>query len=295
MSGRAEPVDATADVSAGSGSGSGSADSPGSGLDQSLQTALKRAARAPTLLVASDFDGALADFTLHPQDATPAPGAMSALRGLAALPRTFVAVVSGRDIQSLRHATGVGSAEPITLIGSHGAESTRPEVGSDGRLDGAQRRPLEELTLAAAQLIERHPGARLERKRAAVAVHTRGLPEDDADAALREAAALAEGRSDVRLLRGKSVVELSVSHADKGRAITLLSEVVGSDATFYAGDDVTDEDAFRALKARDGDVSVKVGGGDTHAAYRVSSVSELVETLERLRRLREQATEAGAT
>ena len=81
---------------------------------------------------------------------------------------------------------------------------------------------LDDLTAKVAELIDRHPGARLERKRAAVAVHTRGLPEDDAEAALREAAALGEGRTDVRTLRGKSVVELSVSHADKGTAIAAL-------------------------------------------------------------------------
>jgi trehalose 6-phosphate phosphatase len=141
-----------------------------------------------------------------------------------------------------------------------------------------------------AELIDQHPGARLERKRAAVAVHTRGLPKADAEAALREAVALGEGRRDVRMLRGKSVVELSVSHADKGSAIAALGREVRSDAIFYSGDDVTDEDAFKSLDAHAGDVSVKVGGGATHAAYRVSSVADVVETLEQLRELREQAT-----
>ena len=35
---------------------------------------------------------------------------------------------------------------------------------------------------------------------------------------------------------------------------------------------------------------MKVGGGSTHAAYRVDSVSDVVETFEQLRELREQAT-----
>ncbi len=126
-----------------------------------------------------------------------------------------------------------------------------------------------------AELIERHPGARLERKRAAVAVHTRGLPADDAEAALGEARLLGRGGREVRMLQGKSVVELSVSHADKGTAISRLGEVVGSDAIFYSGDDVTDEDAFRALTPDEGDVSVKVGRGDP-AAYRVGTVEDVV-------------------
>ncbi|MEO7236578.1 MAG: trehalose-phosphatase [Lapillicoccus sp.] len=260
------------------------------GPGHELQSALEEAAKAPTLLVATDFDGAMAEFTVDPEDSEPAPGAMAALRGLAALPGTHVAVASGRDVRALRELTGVGSAERITLIGSHGAEATRADVAAQGRLDDDQRALLDELTAQVAELIERHPGARLERKRSAVAVHTRGLPADDAEAALREARLLGEGRREVRMLQGKSVVELSVSHADKGTAISRLGEVVGSDAIFYSGDDVTDEDAFKAMDPGDGDVSVKVGRGDTRAAYRVGSVSDVVETLAQLRDLREQAT-----
>jgi trehalose 6-phosphate phosphatase len=255
-----------------------------------LRAALEQAAKAPTLLVASDFDGALAEFTVDPDDSAPAPGAMEALRGLAALPDTYVAVASGRDVRTLRDLTGVGSAESITLIGSHGAEATRPGVASEGRLDDDQRALLDELTAQVAELIDRHPGARLERKRAAVALHTRGLPKADAEAALREAVALGESRQDVRMLKGKSVVELSVSHADKGTAISALGREVGSDAIFYSGDDVTDEDAFKALDRDKGDVPVKVGGGETHAAFRVGNVTDVVETLHRLRELREQAS-----
>jgi trehalose 6-phosphate phosphatase len=255
-----------------------------------LRAALEQAAKAPTLLVATDFDGALAEFTVDPDDSAPAAGAMAALRALAALPDTYVAVASGRDVRTLRHVTGVGSAESITLIGSHGAEATRPNVAAEGRLDEEQRELLDDLTAQVAELIDRHPGARLERKRAAVALHTRGLPRADAEAALREADALGEGRRDVRMLRGKSVLELSVSHADKGSAIAALGREIGSDAIFYTGDDVTDEDAFKTLDAQEGDVPVKVGTGATHAAYRVGSVAEVVETLEQLRELREQAT-----
>ena len=264
-------------------------DDPEPAADE-LREALEKAATAPTLLVASDFDGALAEFTVDPDASAPAPGAMEALRGLAALPGTYVAVASGRDVRTLRDLTGLGSAESITLIGSHGAEATRPGVAAEGRLDDAQRALLDELTAQMAELIDRHPGARLERKRAAVALHTRGLPHDDAEVALHEAVALGRGRDDVRMLEGKSVVELSVSHADKGRAISALAREVGSDAVFYSGDDVTDEDAFQALDAEGGDVPVKVGRGPTHAAYRVASVTAVVETLEQLRELREQAT-----
>ncbi|MEO3936614.1 trehalose-phosphatase [Dermatophilaceae bacterium Soc4.6] len=252
-----------------------------------LTESLERLARATTVLVASDFDGALAEFCAEPSDCVPAPGAMVALRALARLPGTHVAIVSGRDLATLAALTGVQDHESIALVGSHGAESSAPGV-VDGRLDDAQRALLDELTTTVAELIESHPGARLERKRAAVAVHTRGLSDDSAEAALHAAAALSGGRDEVRVLRGKSVLELSVSHADKGSSLRSLADSVGAEVVFYSGDDVTDEDAFTTLDPGRGDVTVKVGEGDTAAAHRVGSVDELVETIARLLELRRE-------
>ncbi len=258
-----------------------------------LYAGLERAAKVATLLVASDLDGALAEFTLDPRDTTPAPGGMEALRRLAALPATHVVVVSGRDVRTLRQLTGVGSADPILLIGSHGGESSDPAVTVGAPLDRGQKALLDELSEQVAELVEHHPGARLERKHAAVTVHTRGLSEDSAAATLAEAELLGSDRAEVRVISGKSVVELSVSSADKGTALAALARHVDADATFYCGDDVTDEDAFRALDPLTGDVTVKVGSGPTAAAHRVGSVSDVVAALEQLLALREAAVRAS--
>lgn len=249
-----------------------------------LEAALRGLAAAPTLLVASDFDGALAEFTTDPSDSGPAPGAMTALRALSRLPGTTVAIVSGRDVRTLGQLVGIRSTDRIALLGSHGAESTVSGV-VNGSIDADQRSLLDELTIQVAELIQDHPGARLERKRAAVAVHTRGLSADSAKAALEAADQLGQDQPQVRVMPGKSVVELSVSHADKGSALRALADVVGAAQTFYSGDDVTDEDAFEVL-APDGDVSVKVGSGPTAATHRVPDVTALVATLQRLLELR---------
>ena len=254
-----------------------------------LETALRGLAAAPTLLVASDFDGALAEFTTDPADTGPAPGAMTALRALSRLPGTTVAIVSGRDVHTLGRLAGIRSTDRIALLGSHGAESTISGV-VHGAIDPEQRTLLDELTTQVAELIEDHPGARLERKRAAVAVHTRGLPAGSAEAALEAADLLGQDRPSVRVLTGKSVVELSVSHADKGSALRALAGVVGAAHTFYSGDDVTDEDAFEVLDPA-GDVSVKVGSGPTAATHRVADVTALVGTLQRLLELRRDAAD----
>jgi trehalose 6-phosphate phosphatase len=79
---------------------------------------------------------------------------------------------------------------------------------------------------------------------------------------------------------GKEVLELAVTDADKGTALLRLRDDLGAVATVYLGDDRTDEDAFRALGA--GDVTVKVGEGETSARYRIADPATVVVLLEAL-------------
>ena len=103
----------------------------------------------------------------------------------------------------------------------------------------------------------------METKPTAVVVHTRLAEAVDAEPAEQEAIALGE-RLGSGVLHGKDVVEISVLRASKGEALTALRDELGAPVVLYAGDDVTDEHAFEAL--RDDDVTVKVGDGTTGGA-----------------------------
>ena len=87
------------------------------------------------------------------------------------------------------------------------------------------------------------------------------------------------------MLQGKEVVEVSVVRADKGTALRDLRGRLGVDAVLYAGDDVTDEHAFAVLDAAT-DVTVKVGDGDTRAAYRLAGPPDVAALLARIAALR---------
>ena len=250
--------------------------------------ALEAAASADVLLVATDFDGVLAPFDADPMRATPVEGTVETLRSLASLTGVHVAVVSGRDLGTLRELTGITVDEPIVLIGSHGAESSSPAVRE--AMEAAAVTPDDEVTLAElrtdieALVKEHHPEAGIEYKSAAVVVHVRGLPRETGDAAIADARRVALDHPGVKVLKGKSVLELSVSHADKGSAVTALGRHVGAGARIYLGDDVTDEDAFMRMRRPD-DVTVKVGTGSTAARYRVDdeqAVAALLTSLEQL-------------
>lgn len=86
---------------------------------------------------------------------------------------------------------------------------------------------------------------------------------------------------DVVLTRGKMVVEMRLHAATKGTAINdfLQEKPFKGRLPFFAGDDVTDEDAFEAVNALGG-ISVKVGPGETVAQARVASVDEFLTWLQ---------------
>ena len=82
--------------------------------------ALDRVAHAPVLLVACDYDGTLAPIVADPMKAFPRRETMVALKALAAMPNTHVALISGRALRDLAVLTG--SPDAMHLVGSHGSE-----------------------------------------------------------------------------------------------------------------------------------------------------------------------------
>jgi trehalose 6-phosphate phosphatase len=181
--------------------------------------------------------------------------------------------------------TGIGPDDGITLIGSHGAQSNRPErrelgsaPGATG-LDEAGAALLATLRDELEAIGSGHPSVRLEYKPAAVVLHTRDVEPSTAEAATEAAHEVGRRHGGVRVIPGKDVVELTVSAADKGSALVHLAHASSSDATLYVGDDVTDERAFAALHPSSGDLTIKVGTGETVALHRVPDPETAVKVL----------------
>jgi trehalose 6-phosphate phosphatase len=256
------------------------------GTGEDLRIAVAAFAARPRVLVAVDFDGTLAPFVTDPLQARALPGGLEALRAAAAIDGVTAAVVSGRDLVTLAALTGLGPGDGIALVGSHGAEIS---LGHHTNLRPAHEAPF--LDDAAAALLRvvrgeleairsRYPAVRLEDKPSAVVLHTRGVEPSAATAATSAALEVGGRHTGVHVLPGKDVVELTVLEADKGSAVLDLARQSGSEATLYVGDDVTDERAFAALDPASGDLTVKVGDGETVAAQWVSGPEAVVELLE---------------
>ncbi len=252
-----------------------------------LRGRLHALARTPVLLVACDYDGTLSPIVSDPAHAFPHRETAIALRNLAALDRTHVAVISGRSLRDLAQLSGL--PDTIRLVGSHGSEFDP---------DFAQKLSPDQLALRAKILAElkelaaEADGFHVEEKPASIAFHYRNTDEAAARRALERIAAGPAAVAEVQAKYGKKVVELLVLPTDKGRALKRVRRRAGATAVVFFGDDRTDEDAFATLTGPD--VGVKVGEGETCAAYRIADTEEVARALATLLELREEWISGGA-
>ena len=247
---------------------------------ETLTDALRRAAAAETLVVACDYDGTLAPFVDDPGAAVPAPGAAAALERLAALPRTTVALLSGRNRAAL--AAVSGAVAPVELVGSHGSEW---ESGFDRPPGDDDEVVLSRIRGALEEIVTRTPGAHVELKPTSAVLHVRPVEDPSLrERALADALAGPARLAGAHVTEGKNVVEIAVREASKGAAISRLVAQTGAEVALFIGDDVTDERGFAQLRAQD--VGIKVGDGPTAAGHRVADIPAVVRLLGTLADLR---------
>jgi len=253
-------------------------------LPEPLVGALRELARTRYLLVALDFDGTLAPETDDPGGSRALPEAQDAVLRLIRMPRTRVAVVSGRSLESLESVAGL--PDETLLVGSHGIELRLDDPEASVGLSEAELQKVGVLKDVLSEVADGLDQVWLETKPAGFALHTRLATEQNSRIAHLEALEeLGEDLDAYTVRTGKNVLEFSVRGTTKGDAIEHLREYTHSTAVFFAGDDVTDEDAFAALEPDD--VGVKAGEGSTLANFRVKGPIEIARTLTLLADLRE--------
>jgi len=237
-------------------------------------------ARTPLLLVASDYDGTLAELVADPELATANVAALESLRALGALAWTTTAVVSGRSANQL--STFLGEKSPELRIGSHGAEWLVAGVN----LGTEQRDRLAQIAAVLMNIASEGRGLSYELKPASAVLHVRNATAEVGRAAVKQAVERCGSLPGVYIRHGSLVVEFMVVDVNKGEALRRVKASKGATAVLFLGDDLTDEDAFTALVSED--VGIKVGPGETAARFRISGVGAVAKVLGTLATLRAQ-------
>jgi trehalose 6-phosphate phosphatase len=216
-----------------------------------------------------DYDGTLAPIVDEPMEAFPHPDVPALLTSLKE--RYPVFLVSGRH---LRDVSLLMNEPVLPAIGLHGTQRGRNDGTFEDLMPDALRKALGELR----QTVPSGEGVRVEEKGPAFAVHYRQASNPEQ---VKEQ--LAEWLQDMpdtlTAIWGKKVVELRPRHLSKGTAVTEIASTMPERTPIYIGDDVTDEDAFRALGSEA--ITIRVGEGETVAAYRLSDPDAVVAYLRR--------------
>jgi len=200
-----------------------------------------------------DFDGTISDIAPSPQGARLHPRAAALLPELSR--RYPLCILSGRRAADVASLVGLPH---IHYVGVHGMEWMEEEPRIDPEILPrlpALARAREELV----PLLPGLPGVLLEDKMLTLTLHYREAPEEEArveglarDVALRLGLKVRQGRMSVEI---RPPVDI-----DKGTVLIRLSRGWRLRRALYAGDDLTDVDAFRGLR-----YLMKEGGFDALA------------------------------
>jgi trehalose 6-phosphate phosphatase len=220
-----------------------------------------------------DFDGTLVTIERHPDAVRVNPAARRTLAILARSTRFQVWVISARRRADVLSRLRVPGVRYLGLYGWERAPVVERPAG-----------PIFHVKTFLAGSLPTHPCVWIEDKQHTIAVHYRGAPEAIRRAALeRVQRVVAPWRPGLRIAPGKAVWEiLPTAFGGKGGAVRReLAALPGQTLPVYLGDDLSDEDAFAALRHG---IAIRVGTRcSTRARYQLDGVGQVHHFLERLR------------
>ena len=256
-----------------------------SDVDQLLAAA--RLSGRPLVLLL-DVDGTLAPVVAHPALARVPEATRRIIASLVTRRGVSVILVSGRAAHDARRMVGV---ERVWTVGNHGAEVMDPN--GDTTVDPEVSRYAEAMARTAQTLeplVAAITGVILENKTWTLSVHYRAADERVVPR-LRGVVEGVAARNGLLVTEGKKVLEVRPPVAvDKGTATARLVRDLGGlsphASVLFAGDDVTDEDAFRFLREHHASaVTIHIGDrSDTAAEFTFHDSDRLRALLERLAR-----------
>ncbi|MFN6943770.1 MAG: trehalose-phosphatase [Cytophagaceae bacterium] len=228
-----------------------------------------------------DYDGTLTPIVDDPAKALLDPKVKEKIDELSKL--CLVGIISGRDRADVEGKVGLPS---LVYAGSHGYDISGPDI-TMAHPKGVECLPsMDEAEKELAECLKDVKGARVERKKFAIAVHYRHVASEEVSTVLALVDKVLKKYACLKPGPGKMIMELRPDFEwHKGKALWFLMEqVANQDNIFpiYLGDDMTDEDAFVTLEERGAGVMVGDHGNESSATYRLNDTEEVYSFLSEL-------------
>ncbi len=239
--------------------------------------------RSNRIFLFFDYDGTLTPIVLRPELARISPRVKNSIRQLRKNPKFIIAIISGRSLKNVKGMVGI---KDLIYVGNHGLEIEeignkilKPKGHSTKDLLNRIKRQLK-------KELRHIKGVIVEDKGCTLSVHFRMVNPQKKGLVKNIFASVVKPyvvSKKIRISAGKMVLEVRPGlDWDKGKAVQYLLRRHKKALPVYLGDDVTDRDAFRAIKGRG--VSVFVGKPEkpVKADYFLKSPIEVERFIKRL-------------
>ena len=226
-----------------------------------------------------DYDGTMVGFKSNPEDAVPDKLLYDLLDKLSALQNTEVAIISGRDQNTMQQWF---SDKDYTLVTDHGVWLRKKNEEWE-KLEHLKNDWKESLRPILEKYVDRTPGTFIEEKEYSFAWHYRRADPELASMRGMELTTVLTSlisNNGLSVLEGSKVIEIKSSNVNKGRAATRLIAGNKYDFIMAIGDDHTDEHMFEELPKKA--ITIKVGYKKTAAKFYLNTHSDVREFLKSL-------------
>lgn len=241
-----------------------------------LEKMFKEFQSAQRRLILLDYDGTLVPFKPHPGQASPSKNLLQVLQTIAADPHNKLVVISGRDKNTLE--SWLGDLK-IDLVAEHSAWYKTINGGW---------MPYKKLKLVWKDDVrntlqgftQQLPGSFIEEKNFSMVWHYRNADKFKAEKMAKKCtSSLIKLSKNIpfKIMQGNKIIE--AMYAGMGKDYAVKRIMSGSDYDFVVaiGDDITDEDMFRALPTNA--YSIKVGAASTVAKFFIEKQVEVLGIL----------------
>jgi trehalose-phosphatase len=214
--------------------------------------------KSPHVFLFLDYDGTLTSIVSTPEKAKLPPRVRQSIKRLQKNPRYTIAIISGRSLKDIKRMVGIRG---LIYAGNHGLEIEGVRSRIPRPVSGATSSIIKKIRSALERELRGIRGARVEDKGCTLSVHFRLVNYRQRPLVkkiFRDIVRPDVSSGKIKVSSGKMVLEVRPA-VEWGKGNAVLHIIAGKRGAMpvYIGDDLTDQDAFRAIRGRG--ISIFVG------------------------------------